>query len=74
MEEPSSPPPIKEEAEALFDTEQPPSPARSTSSSSSGSYDLEDAMPVPVQEPFQTACLSGQASEAELDRDVCIKK
>ena len=74
VEEPSSPQPIKEEIAALFGKEQPPSPARSTTSSSSGSYDLEDAIPGAVQEPFRTASLSGHASEIELDREVNINK
>lgn len=48
----------------------PPSPARSTTSSSSGSYDLEDAMPDPTPEPYPTAPLSGHTSAAELEHDV----
>lgn len=68
VEEPSSPQPIKEESSATFATEQPPSPTRSTTSSSSGSYDLEDT--AIVQERFQTASLSGHTSEVELEREV----
>lgn len=48
----------------------PPSPAKSTTSSSSGSYDLDDAMPEPCPESFATAPLSGHTSEAELDHEV----
>ncbi|KAG7188965.1 hypothetical protein KM043_008563 [Ampulex compressa] len=69
LEEPCSPPPILEEAEVPFALDVPPSPARSSSSSSSGSYDLKDAMTDPIQELQQTAPLSGHASETELDRD-----
>ncbi|XP_076765364.1 uncharacterized protein LOC143432562 isoform X5 [Xylocopa sonorina] len=70
VEEPCSPPPILEETELPFGLEVPPSPARSTSSSSSGSYDLKDAMTDPGQEPEQqTAPPSGHTSETELDRD-----
>ncbi|CAL7950178.1 unnamed protein product [Xylocopa violacea] len=70
VEEPCSPPPILEETEIPFGLEVPPSPARSTSSSSSGSYDLKDAMTDPGQEPEQqTAPPSGHTSETELDRD-----
>ncbi|XP_043471247.1 uncharacterized protein LOC122504277 isoform X1 [Leptopilina heterotoma] len=64
VEEPSSPQPIKEE---MLAAEQPPSPTRSTTSSSSGSYDLEDT--AVVQEPLPTASLSGHTSEVELDRE-----
>lgn len=71
VEEPCSPPPILEETESPFGLEVPPSPARSTSSSSSGSYDLKDAMTDPGQElEQQTAPPSGHTSETELDRDV----
>lgn len=68
---PPSPQAIFEEIEMPFDLADlvPPSPARSSSSSSSGSYDLEDAMPEPCPE-FTMAPLSGHASEAELDHDV----
>ncbi|OAD56711.1 hypothetical protein WN48_02903, partial [Eufriesea mexicana] len=70
VEEPCSPPPILEETEIPFRLEVPPSPARSTSSSSSGSYDLKDAMTDPGQElEQQTAPPSGHTSETELDRD-----
>ncbi|XP_071867939.1 uncharacterized protein isoform X2 [Bombus fervidus] len=70
VEEPCSPPPILEETESPFGLEVPPSPARSTSSSSSGSYDLKDAMTDPGQElEQQTAPPSGHTSETELDRD-----
>ncbi|XP_044589725.1 uncharacterized protein LOC123268575 isoform X1 [Cotesia glomerata] len=67
---PPSPKAIFEEIEMPFDLADlvPPSPARSSSSSSSGSYDLEDAMPDPCPE-FTMAPLSGHASEAELDHD-----
>ncbi|XP_034947163.1 uncharacterized protein [Chelonus insularis] len=67
VEEPASPKAILEEMEMGFDLGDlaPPSPARSTSSSSSGSYDLEDAMP----DPYPTAPLSGHTSEAELDHE-----
>ncbi|XP_015598809.2 uncharacterized protein LOC107269459 isoform X2 [Cephus cinctus] len=68
-EEPCSPPAILEETEVSPALEPPASPARSTSSSSSGSYDLEDAMPDPVQETYPTAPLSGHTSETELDHD-----
>ncbi|KAK1122088.1 hypothetical protein K0M31_009928 [Melipona bicolor] len=70
VEEPCSPPPILEETEIPFGLEVPPSPARSTSSSSSGSYDLKDAMTDPGQElEQQTAPPSGHTSETELDHD-----
>lgn len=76
VDEPCSPPPIVEELLAIGNDDLPheseprvPSPARSTSSSSSGSYDLEDAMPEPAQ---QTAPLSRHGSELELDRDVSV--
>nr|XP_034178121.1 uncharacterized protein LOC117603258 isoform X2 [Osmia lignaria] len=69
VEEPCSPPPILEETEIPFGLEVPPSPARSSSSSSSGSYDLKDAMIDPGQEHEQTAPTSGHTSETELDRD-----
>ncbi|XP_076679285.1 uncharacterized protein LOC143374756 isoform X2 [Andrena cerasifolii] len=68
-EEPCSPPPILEETEIPIGLEAPPSPARSSSSSSSGSYDLKDAMTDPGQEHEQTAPPSGHTSETELDRD-----
>lgn len=71
VEEACSPPPILEETEVPLGSEVPPSPARSTSSSSSGSYDLKDAMADPGHELEQrTAPPSGHTSEAELDRDV----
>ncbi|XP_076240258.1 uncharacterized protein LOC143182854 [Calliopsis andreniformis] len=69
VEEPCSPPPILEEMEIPFGLEVPPSPARSSSSSSSGSYDLKDAMTDPGQDLEETAPRSGHASETELDRD-----
>ncbi|XP_029048576.1 uncharacterized protein LOC114878668 isoform X2 [Osmia bicornis bicornis] len=69
VEEPCSPPPILEETEIPFGLEVPPSPARSSSSSSSGSYDLKDAMIDPGHEHEQTAPPSGHTSETELDRD-----
>ncbi|XP_076285149.1 uncharacterized protein LOC143211394 isoform X2 [Lasioglossum baleicum] len=69
VEEPCSPPPILEETEIPFGLEVPPSPARSSSSSSSGSYDLKDAMTDLGQELEQTAPLSGHTSETEHDRD-----
>ncbi|XP_078032640.1 uncharacterized protein LOC144467624 [Augochlora pura] len=69
VEEPCSPPPILEETEIPFGLEVPASPARSSSSSSSGSYDLKDAMTDPGQELEQTAPLSGHTSETEHDRD-----
>ncbi|XP_076169063.1 uncharacterized protein LOC143147586 isoform X2 [Ptiloglossa arizonensis] len=69
VEDPCSPPPILEETEIPFGLEVPPSPARSSSSSSSGSYDLKDAMTDLGQELEQTAPLSGHTSETELDRD-----
>lgn len=43
---------------------------RSSSSSSSGSYDLKDAMTDPNHELEQVAPRSGHTSETELDRDV----
>lgn len=43
VDEPYSPPPIKEEPEVQFSADQQqPSPARSSSSSSSGSYEIEE--------------------------------
>ncbi|PBC27075.1 hypothetical protein APICC_04312 [Apis cerana cerana] len=75
VEEPCSPPPILEETEIPFGLEVPPSPARSTSSSSSGSYDLKDAMTDPGQEvEQQTAPPSGHTSETELDHDELLQK
>ncbi|KAK2586462.1 hypothetical protein KPH14_010736 [Odynerus spinipes] len=68
VEEPCSPRPIEEEAEIPFSLEVPPSPARSTSSSSSGSYDLKDAMST-MQDLDQVAPESGHVSETELDKD-----
>ncbi|KAF7395890.1 hypothetical protein HZH68_009940 [Vespula germanica] len=68
VEEPCSPRPIEEETEDPFSLEELLSPARSTSSSSSGSYDLKDAMAT-MQELDQTAPESGHVSEAELDKD-----
>ncbi|XP_046825570.1 uncharacterized protein LOC124427110 isoform X2 [Vespa crabro] len=68
VEEPCSPRPIEEETEDHFSLEELLSPARSTSSSSSGSYDLKDAMAT-MQELDQTAPESGHVSEAELDKD-----
>ncbi|XP_076230153.1 uncharacterized protein LOC116428500 isoform X3 [Nomia melanderi] len=69
VEEPCSPPPILEETEIPFGLDVPASPARSSSSSSSGSYDLKDAMTDPGHELEQTAPLSGHTSEAEQDGD-----
>lgn len=43
---------------------------RSSSSSSSGSYDLKDAMADPNIDLDQVAAHSGHVSETELDRDV----
>jgi len=43
---------------------------RSSSSSSSGSYDLRDAMADPNNDLEQVAPRSGHTSETELDRDV----
>lgn len=43
---------------------------RSSSSSSSGSYDLKDAMTDPNNDLEQVAPHSGHTSETELDRDV----
>ncbi|KAI4499382.1 hypothetical protein M0802_005642 [Mischocyttarus mexicanus] len=68
VEEPCSPRPIEEETENLFGVEELLSPARSTSSSSSGSYDLKDAMAT-MQELDQIALESGHVSEAELEKD-----
>lgn len=45
---------------------------RSSSSSSSGSYDLKDAMTDPNNDLEQVASPSGHTSETELDRDVSI--
>lgn len=70
VEEPCSPPPILEEAEVPLGAVVPPSPARSSSSSSSGSYDLKDAMADLAQDLEDIAPQSGHASETELDRDV----
>lgn len=69
MEEPTSPKAIVEELEVPFDLSDivPPSPARSTSSSSSGSYDLDDAMPEPPNDAYQTAPLSGHTSDVDLE-------
>ncbi|XP_011868894.1 PREDICTED: uncharacterized protein LOC105562559 [Vollenhovia emeryi] len=69
IEEPCSPPPILEEAEITFGLELPPPTMRSSSSSSSGSYDLKDAMADPNNGVEQVAPHSGPASETELDRD-----
>ncbi|XP_043495723.1 uncharacterized protein LOC122519951 isoform X5 [Polistes fuscatus] len=68
VEEPCSPRPIEEETEDPFGVEELLSPARSTSSSSSGSYDLKDAMAT-MQELDQIALESGHVSEAELEKD-----
>lgn len=46
---------------------------RSSSSSSSGSYDLKDAMTDPNHELEQVAPHSGHTSETELDRDVSLQ-
>lgn len=46
---------------------------RSSSSSSSGSYDLKDAMTDPNNDLEQVASPSGHTSETELDRDVSIR-
>ncbi|XP_014468959.1 PREDICTED: uncharacterized protein LOC106741436 isoform X2 [Dinoponera quadriceps] len=69
VEEPCSPPPILEEAEIAFGLEIPPSAMRSSSSSSSGSYDLKDAMADHNHDLEQAAPRSGHTSETELDRD-----
>ncbi|KYQ57473.1 hypothetical protein ALC60_03434 [Trachymyrmex zeteki] len=71
IEEPCSPPPILEEAEIAFGLELPPPAMRSSSSSSSGSYDLKDAMTdiCPNNDLEQVAPRSGHTSETELDRD-----
>ncbi|XP_066588399.1 uncharacterized protein [Prorops nasuta] len=73
IEEPVTPPPILEEVEGPFAIEAPPSPLRSTSSSSSGSYDLKDAITEPIQDLHQTVPQefpqSGHVSEGEIDRD-----
>ncbi|XP_011297541.1 uncharacterized protein [Fopius arisanus] len=76
VEEPASPKAIVEELEVPLDLSDivPPSPARSTSSSSSGSYDLEDAMPEPPNESYQTAPLSGHTSDVELEQDEYCKR
>lgn len=42
IDEPYSPPPIKEEPEGQFIADQQPSPAKSSTSSSSGSYEIEE--------------------------------
>ncbi|XP_014610084.1 PREDICTED: uncharacterized protein LOC106789994 isoform X2 [Polistes canadensis] len=68
VEEPCSPRPIEEETEDPFGVEELLSPARSTSSSSSGSYDLKDAMAT-MQELDQIALESGHVSDAELEKD-----
>lgn len=73
VEEPCSPPPILEEAEIAFALEIPPSAMRSSSSSSSGSYDLKDAMVDPNHELDQVVPPSGHTSETELDRDVSAR-
>ncbi|XP_011697260.1 PREDICTED: uncharacterized protein LOC105455556 isoform X2 [Wasmannia auropunctata] len=67
IEEPCSPPPILEEIP--FGLELPPPTMRSSSSSSSGSYDLKDAMVDPNNDLEQVAPRSGHTSETELDRD-----
>lgn len=72
IEEPCSPPPILEEI--AFGLELPPPAIRSSSSSSSGSYDLKDAMVDPNHEIEQVATPSGHTSETELDRDVSAQK
>ncbi|XP_018372715.1 PREDICTED: uncharacterized protein LOC108767362 isoform X1 [Trachymyrmex cornetzi] len=69
IEEPCSPPPILEEAEIAFGLELPPPAMRSSSSSSSGSYDLKDAMTDLNNDLEQVAPRSGHTSETELDRD-----
>ncbi|KAL6264753.1 hypothetical protein P5V15_004851 [Pogonomyrmex californicus] len=69
VEEPCSPPPILEEAEIAFGLELPPPSMRSSSSSSSGSYDLKDAMTDPNNDLEQVAPRSGHTSETELDRE-----
>lgn len=73
IEEPCSPPPILEEAEIAFGLELPPPAIRSSSSSSSGSYDLKDAMTDPNNDLEQVAPRSGHTSETELDRDVSLQ-
>jgi len=70
VEEPCSPPPILEETELAFGLELPPPSMRSSSSSSSGSYDLKDAMADPSNDPEQIVSAGGHVSETELDRDV----
>lgn len=68
-----SPTAIVEEIEIPFhiNTDAPPSPTHSTSSSSSGSYDLEDAAPdTQCPEIYPTAPLSGHTSEVEIDQNV----
>ncbi|XP_025988149.2 uncharacterized protein LOC105202015 isoform X2 [Solenopsis invicta] len=70
IEEPCSPPPILEEAEIPFGLEIPPPVMRSSSSSSSGSYDLKDAMTDPNHNVEQGGpSSSGHALDLELDRD-----
>ncbi|KAK0098116.1 hypothetical protein PV326_011102 [Microctonus aethiopoides] len=76
VEEPMSPKAIVEEIEIPFhiNTDAPPSPTHSTSSSSSGSYDLEDAAPDPqCPEIYPTAPLSGHTSEVEIDQNYHLR-
>jgi len=73
VEEPCSPPPILEETELAFGLELPPPSMRSSSSSSSGSYDLKDAMADPSNDLEQIVSATvGHISEIELDRDVSV--
>jgi len=74
VEEPCSPPPILEETELAFGLELPPPSMRSSSSSSSGSYDLKDAMADPSNDLERVvSATAGHMSETELDRDVSVR-
>ena len=75
LEEPSSPHTLKDKSDSPYSIHQQPaaSPARSSSSSSSGSYDLDDAMPEATRdEAFKSAAHSVQASAAEQEIDVSL--
>lgn len=67
MDEPTSPHTLKDvKTDSAYSVQQPPSPAKSTSSSSSGSYDIEDAMHDPAKETSKTS-RSAQPSGVEQD-------
>lgn len=75
LDESSSPRTPKDKSETSFGIikKLQPSPARSSSSSSSGSYDLEDAAPDSAQETYSKSANfihSAQPSAAEQDLDV----